>query len=105
VRLQIEDRHLKIILDILSKYPYEFFAFGSRVKGVSDKFSDLDLCFFENIPSKFLFQIEEFLEESDLPYKVDMVDFNKCKKDFQDEIMKAVICIQSKNIGNECKIK
>jgi len=31
--IQLEDKHLKIVKDILSKYPYQFYAYGSRVKG------------------------------------------------------------------------
>ncbi len=44
--IYVEKKHLKIIQDILTKYPYKFFAFGSRVRGDYKKLSDLDLCFF-----------------------------------------------------------
>lgn len=33
----------KIIKDILEKYPYEFYYYGSRVKGGYTKASDLDI--------------------------------------------------------------
>jgi len=33
--IQLEKRHWKIIQQILSKYPYQFYAYGSRVKGDS----------------------------------------------------------------------
>jgi uncharacterized protein len=48
--LQIENKHREIIHNILKKYPYKFYAYGSRVKGTARKYSDLDLCFQEDIP-------------------------------------------------------
>ena len=48
--IQIENRHLEILRSILSKYPYKFYAYGSRVKGTAKKYSDLDLCYQEEIP-------------------------------------------------------
>ena len=48
--MQIEKKHLEIVPQILRKYPYQFYAYGSRVKGKSKKYSDLDLCYREEIP-------------------------------------------------------
>jgi uncharacterized protein len=71
--LQLESRHQKIVQQILAKYPYKFYAYGSRVKGNARKLSDLDLCYQENIPDATAFQIEEEFKESDLPFIVDLV--------------------------------
>jgi predicted nucleotidyltransferase len=71
--LQLENRHQQIVQEIVSKYPYEFYAYGSRVKGTAEKYSDLDLCFQENIPWNILSHIKEELEESNLPFKVDLI--------------------------------
>ncbi len=86
--LYAEKRHKKIIWDILSKYPYAFYVFGSRAKGSPKKLSDLDLCFMDPIPSLTLNKIEEDFEESNLPYKVDIVNWNDCSKEFQEIIKK-----------------
>lgn len=83
-----EPRHLKIIMDILQKYPYHFYAYGSRARGDAGKSSDLDLCFFDNIPNNIRFSIEEDFEESRLPYTVDLLDWNKCDPSFQEIIKK-----------------
>ena len=72
--LQLEKRHQKIIRQILSKYPYQFFAYGSRVKGNSRQLSDLDLCYQEKIADSLVFQIEEEFEESDLPVAVELLN-------------------------------
>ena len=93
--MNIEPKHYKIIQEILNKYPYTFYAFGSRVKGGTKKFSDLDLCFFEKIPDNVQVHIEEDFEESDLPYKVDLVNWNSCSIDFKKLIKNDLICIQT----------
>jgi predicted nucleotidyltransferase len=71
--LQLEMRHQKIIHQILAKYPYKFYAYGSRTKGAARKLSDLDLCYQEEIPDAVTFLIEEEFKESDLPFTVDLV--------------------------------
>jgi uncharacterized protein len=91
--LFMEPKHLVIVHNILSKYPYEFYAFGSRARGNPKKLSDLDICFFDNIPSNIVIQIEDDFEESDLPYKVDIVDWNKCSDDFRALIKKDLVLI------------
>jgi len=92
--MNIEPKHYKIIKEILNKYPYTFYAFGSRAKGNPKKLSDLDLCFFENIPWNVQAHIEEDFELSDLPYKVDLVNWNSCDADFKKLIKNDLICIQ-----------
>lgn len=71
--LQLENKHQKIVSEILSKYPYQFFAYGSRTKGIARKLSDLDLCYQDNLSDALVFQIEEEFKESDLPFFVELV--------------------------------
>ena len=71
--LQIKSRHYGIIQQILSKYPYQFYAYGSRVKNQAKEYSDLDLCYYEEVPWRIISQIHGELEESDLPFKADLV--------------------------------
>lgn len=84
--IHLEKRHLQIILDILSKYPYTFFAFGSRVRGTQKPFSDLDLCVEEDLPELTKCYLQAEFDESDLPFKVDIIEWNKISKDFQQMI-------------------
>ena len=72
--LQINKQDYRILNKILKEYPYHFYAYGSRVKGVARRFSDLDLCYQENIPSYKVVEIEGKLEESDLPFRVELVN-------------------------------
>ena len=87
----IEERHLKIIKEILSHYPYTFYAFGSRVKGTPRQFSDLDICFMDNIPWNVRAHLDEDFEESTLPFKVDVIAWQSCSKDFQQAIQKDLL--------------
>lgn len=93
--MHLEPKHWKIVTDILGRYPYTFYAFGSRVHGTPTQFSDLDLCFFDEIPGNEYIRIEEDFEHSDLPYKVDLIDWNKCDATFKKIIGDDMICVQA----------
>jgi predicted nucleotidyltransferase len=93
--LYLEKRHLDIVNNILAKYNYRFFAFGSRVTGKNTKFSDLDLFYFADIPSNERLRLEEDFEESDLPFTVDLIDYNSCDAEFQNIILQHYLCIKS----------
>ena len=81
--LQLENRHQTIIQQILSKYPYNFYAYGSRAKGTARQLSDLDLCYQEFIPDFLVYQIEEEFKESDLPFRVELISWKRMKPSFQ----------------------
>ena len=72
--LQLENKHLKILKEILAKYPYQFYAYGSRVKGNAKKYSDLDLCYYDNISSRVICEIREEFKQSNLPFMVELVN-------------------------------
>lgn len=72
--IQINSQDYQVLQKILSKYPYQFYAYGSRAKGTARKFSDLDLCYQEEIPQEIVCQIKGELEESDLPFFVELVN-------------------------------
>ena len=90
----MEPRHWKIVEDILNHYPHTFYAFGSRVKGTQKRFSDLDLCLKESIPFNIQGHIDEDFEESDLPFKVDVIDWNLISPEFREIIKKDLTLIE-----------
>jgi predicted nucleotidyltransferase len=73
-RLLIEKEDYDILKSILQKYPYKFYAYGSRVKGTAEKYSDLDLCYQDNIEGYKVEEIRELLEKSDLSFIVELVN-------------------------------
>jgi len=91
--IKIEAKDFQLLKQILSKYPYHFYAYGSRVKGTARKFSDLDLCYQEDIPSEVIYQIKGELEESNLPFFVELVNWKHMRSDFQKLIKKDLILI------------
>lgn len=72
--IHLDKQDLLILQSILQKYPYKFYAYGSRTKGNYKKFSraDLDLCIMENISDEQLFALQNALEESDISIKIDI---------------------------------
>jgi predicted nucleotidyltransferase len=90
----MEPRHLEIVKLILKKYPYTFYAFGSRVRGTQKRLSDLDICFVDDIPGNILSHIREDFEESNLPFTVDFVNLNSCDKNFRERIEQNLVLLQ-----------
>lgn len=76
----------KIISDIIAQSFFEVLAFGSRVTGTAQPTSDLDLGYYG--PQKFSTTdaIEQAFEESDLPFKVDLIDLNAVSQNFLTHI-------------------
>ena len=75
----------KIIFQFLDPKEYQVFIFGSRATGKARKYSDYDIGILgkKPVPLKVLGKIEEALEESDLPYKIEVVDFSLLPSDFK----------------------
>ncbi|MEI8055743.1 MAG: nucleotidyltransferase domain-containing protein [bacterium] len=91
--LSLSSGQLKIVLSILKKYPYTFYAYGSRTQSRSRPSSDLDICFIEHIPLNIQSNIEEEFEESDLPFRVEISDYNLMTEEFRKLIKNDLIPI------------
>lgn len=98
--LFIEPEYLKILKDIFKSYcpKAEIWAYGSRIKGEAHSGSDLDLVVKNfNDDKVYLFELQELLSESNIPFFVDIHEFDKLPKSFQEEIKKDYIIITSGN--------
>ena len=84
--INIEPQHLEIVLAILKKYDYTFYLFGSRTTDKAQKFSDLDLFYKDEIPQKIISSMQEDINISNIPYTVDIINYNTCKPYFQEII-------------------
>jgi predicted nucleotidyltransferase len=89
--IHINPQDMALLRNIINKFPYTFYAYGSRVKGTHQKFSDLDLCIAEAISDLDMFYLKEALEESDLPFKVDIQRLPGMSADFKKIIEKDLI--------------
>ncbi|MBM3886907.1 nucleotidyltransferase domain-containing protein [Candidatus Dependentiae bacterium] len=91
--MKIDPKHYSIVQAILASYPYTFYVFGSRAKDTARPLSDLDLCYKDSIPISIIAHIEEQFEESDLPFTVDLINWNTCSDDFKKLIEKDLVPI------------
>lgn len=82
--------YLKQIKKILETYvpTATVWAFGSRVRMTASEYSDLDLVLIDKtiIPQKLFYQLKDAFEESDLPIKVDILDWHRISSEFQKNI-------------------
>jgi len=96
IDLRLKD--LEIIQTVLraSVPQYDVWAFGSRVSHRARPFSDLDLAIITNHPLSFsqLGDIQEALSASDLPIKVDLLDWASITEGFRDIIRSQYEVIQ-----------
>ena len=81
IMIALESRDLELLKQILAKYPYRFYAYGSRVKNTHKKFSDLDLCIMEDIDPTSLEEIKLELEDSDITIKIDLKSWQQGMND------------------------
>ena len=88
--LDISPKHLDAVKTILSEFVPDcnVWAFGSRCKGTARKYSDLDLCIEDNekLDWKLLANLKEALMESDLPFRVDLLDYHSMPEHFRRNI-------------------
>ncbi len=83
--MKAEEKIKEIIFRFLDPKQYQVFIFGSRANGKAEKFSDYDIGILgrKPVPGNIMIEIEEILEESDLPYRVDLVDFSLVSDNFK----------------------
>ena len=91
VVLDIRDEHAAIVRDVLHRFlptGARAFVFGSRAHGGARRYSDLDLAVAWDRPLglRLIGEIAEALSESDLPYKVDILDLAAIDPAFRERI-------------------
>ncbi len=91
--------HLKLVLDILNKHvpDREVRAFGSRTDLNASENSDLDLVIMGAAPVgwRIMSALRNDFEESLLPIKVDIMDWNDIPENFKNNINKRNEIIKS----------
>ncbi len=90
--LDVRSDHLNIVREILRRHlpDREVVAFGSRAKGTARATSDLDLAILGDEPLgvAMLGTLQDDFSESDIPYKIDIVDWATCSEEFRGIIEK-----------------
>ena len=96
--LDMAEDHAAIVREVLRRClpaGAQAFVFGSRAHGRARRYSDLDLALAWDRPFglDLLGQIAEALSESDLPYKVDIVDLASVDPGFRARIMAEAVLV------------
>ena len=102
--LDIAPEHLKTVKTILLDFvpDYEVRAFGSRCAGTAREYSDLDLCVCgsEKLDWQLLANLKDALMESDLPFRIDLLDYHTTPEHFRKTIHDGEV-IQHKGVRSE----
>lgn len=95
--INLAPEQLNIIQQILANYvpDYEVRAFGSRVSGNIHRFSDLDLVLVGEKPLELyrMAYLRDAFEESQLPFRIDLLDWNYISDNFKKIIEQKFIVI------------
>lgn len=100
-RLDLRPAHLAMLRVLLQQYlPHvEVWAYGSRVNGDGHDASDLDLVVRQPQELKQetleIGELREALSESNLPIRVEIVDWARIPASFQLEIEQAYVVVQT----------
>ena len=88
-----------IVRDILHKHvpQHEVWAFGSRATWNAKQYSDLDLAVITNVPLSLQVSgtLADDFAESDLPFKVDVVDWATTSASFREIIEKDKVVVKT----------
>ena len=96
--LDMQAGQLAIVRDILHRYvpDRKVLAFGSRAKKTARQYSDLDLTVVGDEPLSLDIEasLAEAFRESDLIFKVDVVDWAKTSPAFREIIARNAVVVQ-----------
>ena len=104
--IDIRPDHWNIVQGILQKHvpQCEVWAFGSRATWKAKEFSDLDLAIISDQPLSLDISasLRDDFSESDLPWKVDVVDWATTSESFRKIIERDGVVVQAelKGVGN-----
>jgi uncharacterized protein len=91
--LDISQHDLEAVRNILDRFvpEAEIIVFGSRIHGTAKPWSDLDLAIRVEtaLDWKLLEEIKEAFQESELPFRVDILDWNNISPAFRKAIEKS----------------
>jgi predicted nucleotidyltransferase len=83
----------KIVLGAIGERNAAVYLFGSHARGEVRHASDIDVAVLprEELPIGFLTELAEQIEESTIPYNVDLVDLREVSPAFRDAVLRTGI--------------
>jgi predicted nucleotidyltransferase len=78
----------RMVLDALGEHEAEVWLFGSCARGEVLQHSDIDIAILprDELPSGFFSDLAESIEESSIPYDVDVVDLRRAAPTLVEEV-------------------
>jgi len=103
--IDMHPKQWQIVRDILQKHvpQYPVWAFGSRAKWNAKPYSDLDLAIITDhpLPLSTLAALADGFSESNLPWRVDIVDWATTSTSFREVIAQDNVVVQAGACGAE----
>ena len=97
--IDITAHHLAMVKTIIQELipGIPVWVFGSRIKGTAKPYSDLDLVIVgpQKLPQQLYYQLKDAMEESDLPYRVDVLDWHRISPEFRSLIQQNHVVLPS----------
>jgi len=101
--IDLQPDELKIVQEILRRFlpACEVRAFGSRVSMTAKQYSDLDLVIIDEEQLDFvtLAEVKDAFIESDLPFRVDLLDWSRINAEFKAVIEQEYQVLQDSREG------
>lgn len=98
--IEIEPHHWAIVADILEQQlpDHEVWAFGSRARHSAKRYSDLDLVVIsdEPLPLQQLARVNAEFSDSDLPWRVDLLDWATTGETFRNQISQCYCVVKKR---------
>jgi uncharacterized protein len=90
IREQAIEELRRMVLDALGQHDAAVWLFGSCARGEARQHSDIDIAILPHgeLPSGFFGELDADLEESTIPYDVDLVDLRNADPDLIAEILR-----------------
>ncbi len=85
----------EIVLSHIPKNEYKVFVFGSRAVGNHHSKSDIDVGILgsKKLPVQIKLDIEESLEYSNIPFKVEIIDFFEVNETFKKQAFEKILML------------
>jgi len=103
--IEMRPEQWKIVRNILQKHvpQYPVWAFGSRATGSAKIYSDLDLAIITEkpLPLSVCAMLRDDFSESELPWRVDIVDWATTSESFREVIARDKKLVQADADGTE----
>jgi type I restriction enzyme S subunit len=96
--MDLKPEHRKIVCDILARHipGAEVKLFGSRANNTAKPYSDIDLVIMGNepLPVTTIRILRDAFDDSDLPFKVDLVEWAETSEEFRVVINKTAVPLE-----------